>query len=280
MPDLWLDGRIVPEAEATVSALDRGLVWGWGLFETLRAYGGRVWAVDAHVARLREGAAVLDMEIPSSEALARAMDEVLAANGLRDAGVRITITRGAGPADPHHDPDAAPTTIVTAWRIQDYAHLYENGVALATLAGGGRVLSGVKTTSYGSSVAGRIAARRAGADDALFLGAEGRVLETTGANLFAVYGDRLVTPPVSEGLLPGVTRATVVDVARASGFTVLEEGLRLRDLFRADEVLLTSSLREVYPVRSIDERNVGRGPVAAQLRGAYEATVRTALGAA
>lgn len=275
---IWLNGEIVPPDEAKVPALDRGVLWGLGLFETMRVYGGRVWAFGEHYDRMRVGAEVIDLPIPAAGRSRAAVDAVLAANELADAGTRITVTRGAGGPDPHSEPHGPPNVIVAAWPIADYTELYERGVALVRVPGGGRPLAGVKTTSYAASVAGRVAAQRAGADDALFVGPDDRVLEGTGSNLFALMGERIVTPPLEEAVLPGVTRRHVLDVAAGCGLIVAEEPLHLSDLFEADEVLLTSSLREVYPVRSIDGRDVGRGPWAERLRGAYGELVKATLG--
>jgi branched-subunit amino acid aminotransferase/4-amino-4-deoxychorismate lyase len=274
---VWLNGELVREEEARVPALDRGVLWGYGLFETMRSYGGRLWAFDDHYERLRRGGEVVDLAVPDPAALESALHETLEANELGDAGVRVTITAGTGPPDPQAEPTGPPNVLATAWPLRDYARLYEEGVALVTIAGGGRPLAGVKTTSYAVSVAGRVIARRAGADDALFVGAEGRVLEATGSNLFAVRAGGLVTPPLSEAVLPGVTRRHVLAVAEQIGLETTEESLSLDDLFSCDEVVLTSSLREVYPVRSIDGRDVGRGGVAAKLRDAYHAAVLSSL---
>jgi branched-subunit amino acid aminotransferase/4-amino-4-deoxychorismate lyase len=275
---VYVDGSIVPESEARVSALDRGLLSGYGLFETMRAYGGKPWAFDDHYARTQQGAELIDLSVPAPEILRRAIADVVEANALPDGGVRYTITGGAGPADPQADPDAPPSLIITAWPLRDYASLYEEGASLATIAEGGRPLSGVKTTSYAVSVAGRIFAKRAGADDALFLGGHKRVLEATGSNLFIVEGTRMRTPRIDDAILPGVTRRYVIEVARQEGFEVIEDTLYLDDLRAADEVVLTSSLREVYPVRSVDGHELARAGHAERLREAYSAFVRRTLG--
>lgn len=276
MSILWLNGRLTPDSEATVPALDRGVLWGYGLFETMRVYEGRVWALGDHYERMAAGARLLEISLPSADELHAAIDAVLGANDLREAGARVTVTRGAGPPDPHAEPHGQPNVIVAAWPIADYSELYALGMALVSLPGGGRPLAGVKTTSYAASVAGRIVARRAGADDALFVGTDGRVLEGTGSNLFCVTRDRIATPPLDEAVLPGVTRRHVIRVAAGCGLVVSEQPLHLRDLFAADEVLLTSSLREVYPVRSVDGRDVGRGDTCERLRAAYRELVRSA----
>ncbi len=273
MSIVWLNGELLPEERAVVPALDRGVLWGYGLFETMRAYGGRVWAFGEHCERLRAGADIIGLEVPDETVLRSALDDVLTANGLSDAGVRVTMTAGPGPSDPQSDPTGPPTVLATAWPLRDYTDLYEQGAALATIAGGGRPLAGIKTTSYAVSVAGRVIAGRAGADDALFIGDDGRVLEATGSNIFAVRGNALVTPPLSEAVLPGVTRRHVLGVAGRTGLETVEGSLSVDDLFRADEVVLTSSLREVYPARSVDGRQLKRCGMAAKLRDAYHAAV-------
>ncbi len=274
---VWFNGELVAEAEARVSVLDRGVVWGYGLFETLRAYGGRIWASGAHYERLQAGSDALEIPIPSAEVSHAAMLAVLEANGLTDAGVRLTVTGGAGPADPQEEPTEPPNVVVTAWPLRDYSRLYEAGVTLASLPGGGRPLAGLKTTSYAVSVAGRVAARRAGADDALFVGDGEMVMEATGSNLFVVRDGRLVTPPLATGVLPGVTRRAVMDVAPRAGLRAEEAVLRVPDLFAADEVVLTSSLREVYPARSLDGRDLPRASHAEALRSAYREAVFASL---
>ena len=259
MAQIWLNGELVDAAKAMVPALDRGVLWGQGLFETMRVYAGRVWALDDHLERLHTGAAAIDVPVPPASTLEKAIADVLGANDLHNAGARITITRGTGPVDPQADADGPPNVIVTTWTLHDYTKLYADGVALVTIPGGGRPLAGLKTTSYVVSVAGRIIARRASVDDALFMGDGGRVLEATASNLFVAEGARIVTPPLEDGVLPGVTRRHVMRVAVDLGLTVVEEPVTLARLFGADDVVLTSSLREVYPVRAIDGRDVPRG---------------------
>jgi branched-chain amino acid aminotransferase len=273
-----MNGELVDAATATVPALDRGLLSGYGLFETLRAYGGEPWAFDDHLSRLQAGGELIDLDVPPGDRLRDAVTRTLAANELNDAGVRLTITGGAGPPDVQADPDSPPNVIVIVWPLRDYSELYEHGAKLATLPQGARPLADVKTTSYAVSVAGRVFARRAGADDALFLGGHKRVLEATGSNLLVASGAELSTPPLDDAILPGVTRRYVMDVARDLGYTVNEQHVYIDDLLAADEVVLTSSLREVYPAASVDGKPLKRNGVAEKLRAAYGELVRRTLG--
>jgi branched-subunit amino acid aminotransferase/4-amino-4-deoxychorismate lyase len=276
MARIWLNGTLVVPEHATISVLDRGLLSGHGLFETLRAYDGEPWAIADHYARLVQGAAWIDLELPDEERVASALRATVRANGLSDAGVRVTITAGAGPVDAQSEADGPPTMFVLAWPLRDYAALHADGAVIVTFAHGARALAHVKSTSYAMSVAGRVFAKRAGADDAIFTSDDGRVLEATGSNVFAAWRDRLVTPPLDEGILPGVTRRHVIEEAREIGFDVDEAPLRVGDLAAADEVVLTSSLREVYPARSIDGVAMGRAGVAERLREAFRQRVLSA----
>jgi branched-chain amino acid aminotransferase len=273
-----MNGDLVDAATATVPALDRGLLSGYGLFETLRAYDGKPWAFDEHLGRLRTGGELIDLEVPPADRLHEAISDTLRANDLRDAGVRLTITGGAGPPDVQADPDSPPNVFVIVWPLRDYSALYEHGAKLSTLPQGARPLADVKTTSYAVSVAGRVFARRAGADDALFLGGHKRVLEATGSNLFVASGAELRTPPLDDAILPGVTRRYVMDVAGDVGYDVSEEHVYIDDLLAADEVVLTSSLREVYPAASVDGQALKRSGVAEKLREAYGELIRRTLG--
>jgi branched-chain amino acid aminotransferase len=272
MAVVHLNGELVDAQDARISVLDRGLLNGYGLFETIRAYGGKPWAFDEHHARLERGAELLDITVPSADDLRVAVLDVLHANGLLESGVRLTITGGTGPVDVQSDPDSPPSVIVIAWPVRDYSDIYERGASLVTLAEG-RPLAGVKTTSYAVSVAGRVFARRAGADDAVFLGGHKRVLEATGSNLFVARDGELVTPPLDEAILPGVTRSYVIEVARELGHSVKEDILYMDDVLAGDEIVLTSSLREVYPAASIDGKKLRRRGVADELRAAYRELV-------
>lgn len=273
MAVVWLDGGLVDERDAKISVLDRGLLNGYGLFETLRAYRGKPWALDDHYDRLVAGGDLIDLEVPSKADVAAAIDGVLSGNGLTEAGVRLTITGGEGPTDVQADPDSPTHVIVIAYPVRDYTALYKDGAALVTLAETGRPLAGIKTTSYAASVAGRVFARRAGADDAVFLGGHKRILEATGSNVFIASGMTLRTPSIEDSILPGVTRKHVIDVATREGFDVVEDTIYMDDVLAADEVVLTSSLREVYRARSIDGDALKSNGTAARLRVAYETLV-------
>lgn len=256
-----LHGRIVRESEARISPFDRGFLLGDGVFETVRAYDSRVLDLDAHLARLSHGCAVTRLPFPDN--LREAIQDTLQANELTNAAVRVTITRGPGGRGASPKGAGPATVLVTASPIPYSAETYAHGVRMAT-ARRRRIAPdsldpGVKTTGYLVHVLARAEAEDAGADDALFLDPDDNVVEATQANVFAVFGDTLVTPPLSAGLLPGVARQAVLKLAAKAGLRAQEAPLARARLDEADEVFLTASVLEVCGVASLDGRPVGAG---------------------
>ena len=268
---VWVDGRLAPADERHLSAFDRGFQLGDGVFETLRARGGRPTELDAHVARLRRSADGLSMPLPADVGadLAAAIAELLAAEGLAgvdgDASLRITVSRGTffgrGLLPPDEHP--RPTIVVQAWPVPPTpaAHL-EQGLHLIA----SRVrrdpenpLSALKTTSRADYVYARVEARTAGADDALFLTTDGFLSEATSANLFLVRGTELATPALGCAILPGTTRDWILRWAADAGLTPSEAWLTPRDLAAADEAFLSSSVAGILPVTRFEEASIGDG---------------------
>ena len=281
VPLVWVDGERRPPHAAHVSAFDRGLTLADGVFETMRVAGGVVFRLDRHLARL--GGALAALEIGPAPDVRGAVLAAVRDAGAGDAAVRLTVTRGAGagagvapPARP-----AAPTVVVAVQPMPDFpARVYAEGLA-AHVASGRRneraMTAGLKTLAYTDAVAAMIEARRAGADEALFLDTEGHCSEATASNLFVVAGGALLTPPLGCGALPGVTRAGVLELAASLGIAAVERAFGLDLLLAADEALLTSSLRGLAPLVRVDGRPIGRGapgPVTRALADAYAALVR------
>lgn len=264
---VWVNGR-ASAGEAHVSALDRGFTLADGLFETLRVYDGVPFRLDAHLERLARGAAVLGIAAPSGELRDTVAGALRAAGGTgwSDAALRITLTRGAGVAGLAPPPagSAPPPTVVVA--VQPLPHFtpatYERGLS-ARVASGVRneraMTAGLKTLAYTDAVMALAEARRDGFDEAIFLDTEGHCSEATASNLFAAVGDVLVTPPVSCGALPGITRAAVIELARGLEIEVAERPLSLDELRGAREAFLTSSLREIAPLVRLDGHAIGLG---------------------
>ena len=282
MADAFLNGDILDEASAAVSANDRGLLLGDGVFETLRAYGGTVFRLGAHLARLRDSAEFLRLPFGhSDEEIESAIAELLRRNDCPDAYVRVTVTRGTGAKGLRLDGDVTPTVLIQARTLQEYPpELYRHGVRLIVSKlsqNSGSPLPRHKTLSYLLYLLARQEAVDASAHGAILLNEKGQVTEEAAANLFLVRGGEIVTPPVHCGLLPGITRAAVVELAGAHGIPLHERSAAAGELFESDEVFLTNTLMEVLPVRSVDRRPVGTrtpGPVTERIRALYRQAVR------
>jgi branched-chain amino acid aminotransferase len=261
-----INGRVVQAARARVSAFDRGLLYGDGLFETLRVYRGRPFGLEEHVARLQASARFLGIALPRKP-WERDIRALLARNGLQstDAWVRISVTRGAAPPGLLPPARVRPTLIVMAGplgRAIGSAQRRGVGVTLLPFARDG-FLGEHKVLNYLPAVLGKVIAARHGAFEGLFAESTGRVTEGTTSNLFVWRQAQLRTPPV-RGLLPGLTRRLVMETAVAAGIRVGERDLNTHDLLDADEAFLTSSLIEIVPVTSVDGRPIGDGRVGAR----------------
>jgi branched-chain amino acid aminotransferase len=260
----WVDDGLVPLAEATVSVLDLGFRTGEGVFETLRVYGHEPFRLLGHLERAAHGAERLGFDPPSTGTIIDAVHATIAGNhdvhGDVDTALRLTMTPGRlDPTTPWPmQRVGSPTLILTSHRLIVPAAIYDIGVDAITVPWG-REAPDVKAVSYLAASLARRQAHRAGADEALLTDGHGNVLEGSASNVFAVEGDVLVTPPISEGLLPGVTRAAVLEVAERFGLVVRQETLTVERLTLADEAFLTATTREVTPLVRIDGRSVGDG---------------------
>jgi len=268
---VWIDGRLVPADGAHVSAFDRGFQLGDGIFETLRARAGQPAELDAHLERLHRSAAGLAIELPEDigQVVGSGIAAILGAEGLdgpsSDASIRITITRGPIfvrgllPADER----VAPTIAIQAWPVvPPKADHLERGlhlVASAVRRDPENPLASLKTISRADYVYARLEARRAGADDALFLTIDGHLSEATSANLFLVRGAGLATPDLACAILPGTTRSWILGWGRRAGLEVAEGWLTTRDLAEADEAFLCSSVAGILPVTRFEGQPIGSG---------------------
>ncbi len=253
----WVNGKLLPPEEPAISALDGGFMYGEGLFETMRAYGGRIFRLSQHLERLTVSAAELSFEPPAAQQLAAAVGEALDASGMEDAGVRLTVTPGIAGSP---EPTIAVLVRPLALPAPD---LYANGchaVSVPAAHAGESVLRRIKSLNYLDKLLAQRAAARQGAHEAILVDPDGCVVEGAMRNIFAVFGDELVTPPLSRGLLPGITRATVLEIAEKQGISCRERDVPLTELYRADEAFLTSSLAELLPVASVDGHDVGAVP--------------------
>jgi branched-subunit amino acid aminotransferase/4-amino-4-deoxychorismate lyase len=286
---VWVDGRLLPADGPHLSVYDRGFQLGDGIFETMRARAGRVTELAEHLARLHRSASGLDIELPP-DAGARIEDgirELLAAEGLDgpegDASIRITVTRGAFRGRGLLPPSGGipPTVAIQAWPVAPPApsHLASglHLVASAVRRDPENPLATLKTTSRADYVHARLEARRAGADDALFLTTDGHLSEATSANLFLVRDGELATPALACAILPGTTRSWILAWAHRAGLRPVEGWLTTRELAEADEAFLCSSVAGILPVTSFEGRAIGTGrpgPVTMRARADREAFIR------
>ena len=262
---IYLEGKLVPEEQAKVSVFDHGLLYGDGVFEGIRAYNGKVFRLKEHIRRLYQSAQTIMLKIPvSPENLTAAILETLRANKLRDAYIRVVITRGKGDLglDPRKCPKASYFVITS--KIQLYPEeLYEKGIDIITVAtrrtNVEMLTPGVKSLNYLNNILAKIEGNNAGVSEALLLNQEGLVLECTGDNVFLVRGKEILTPPLYLGILAGITRQAVLELAPRAGLTAREIPFTRHDLFNADEVFLTGTAAEVIPVIRIDGRQVRKG---------------------
>jgi len=262
---IYLDGKYVPEEEAVISVFDHGVLYGDGAFEGIRAYNNHVFKLHEHLVRLYESARTLAMEIPiSMEEMQEAVLETLRRNNLRDAYIRLVVTRGKGDLglDPHNCP--RPTVFCIAASIKLYPDaLYEQGLEMASVTTRRNLPEAcnprVKSLNYLNSIYAKMEANLAGAAEALMLNQDGYVVEASGDNIFLVKNGKLITPPVYLGLLEGITRNTVMDVARAKGIVVEEQVFNRHDVYNADECFLTGSAAELIPCVRVDGRPIGNG---------------------
>lgn len=273
---VYVNGAFVPPAQATVPAFDHGYLYGDGLFETLRTYGGVPFRLDEHLERLEEGLAKLSIRgAPAAHELRARVLETLEHSRLPEAYLRITITRGicARGLDPGEGD--TPTVLIAALPLRTYppAH-YAKGIAATVLWA--RLTQRhppptLKSTSSQHTVLARLELSRRGAHEGLFLDEAGHVTEGTVSNVFAVMGGALLTPPRSV-CLPGITRAEVLVIAREVGLHTQEQPLLASALPEAEEIFITSSLAELLPVVRIDQAVIGAGrpgPVYQRLHGHY-----------
>ena len=272
---IYLNGHIVPEAEALVPVTDRGFLYGDGVFETMRSYGGEVFKARRHMQRLQRSASMVSITPPLDErGVMDAVLKTMAANGLEDATIRVTVSRGSGPRGIDPTLEYKPTIVVMAWPFAPYGPaLYEGGVG-AIIAQTRRTPPSslsplIKSCNYMSNIIAKGEAVRAGAFEALMLNQDGLLAEGTICNLFFLRGKTLMTPSIDCGILDGITREHVISLAGGLGIPVKEGTFTPDDLYAADEVFLTSTSMEVMPVSGVDSATYAVGPVTKSLMAAY-----------
>ena len=262
MAKIFLNNQVVDEQDAMVSVGDSGLLYGAGLFETMRSYGRKVFALDEHIARITESGKKLAIQIPDAEFLADAVYETLNANDIDDARVRMTVTNGSLS---HSQEKLEPTVIVTTTAIQEYpSEYYEKGVLV--------VLSpyrqnptdptaGHKTTSYFPRMMGLQYAHERGAAEAIWFTIENYLAEGCISNVFLVKDGEVLTPGLDTPVLAGIIRAKVIELADANNIELEDKQLTINDILEADEMFITNSIMEIMPVTGVEKHTIGDGKV-------------------
>jgi branched-chain amino acid aminotransferase len=285
---IWMDGELVPWQDAQVHVLSHAVHYGSGVFEGIRAYetarGPAVWRLDEHLKRLFRSAKLYHIEIPYSlEALTQATKDVISANGLDSCYIRPLVLRGYG--EMGVNPLDAPVDVAIAvwpWGAYLGEDALEHGVRIKISSwrrnNQNSLPAAAKATGqYINSVLAKVESVKAGYDEAVMLNESGYVTDGSGENVFIVRDGVLDTPPISAGCLDGITRASVIALARDLGFEVREENLVRTDLYNADEAFFTGTAAEITPIREVDDRVVGeghRGPVTKELQGAFFAATK------
>jgi branched-chain amino acid aminotransferase len=262
---VWIDGKYQAKNEASISVFDHGLLYGDGVFEGIRSYDGRIFRLSQHLERLYHSAKAIWLEIPQSQQqMAQIVTEALGKSGLRDAYIRLIVTRGVGDMglDPRKCP--RPTVICIIDTIALWpADRYERGLVCLTaatpIAHRENLSPRVKSLNYLAHILAKVEGIAAGVDEVVMLDASGHVAEASGMNLFAVSGGVVRTPPAYSGILRGVTRDAILELALEAGYGVEEQQLNRYDLYTADEVFLTGTAAEVISVSKLDGRSIGNG---------------------
>jgi branched-chain amino acid aminotransferase len=279
---IWMNGGLVDRVDARVSVLDHGLLYGDGIFEGLRLYGGRIFRLGDHLARLEAGAKALGLTIPGgTPALAEAVKTACRAHGESEAYIRLVVTRGEGPLGVDPTTCNEPSVICIVDRIALFAEeKRRTGLDLVTSSyrkpGPDMLDPRVKSLNYLNSVLAKREARRQGADEALVLNQQGLVAEASVANVFVVRRGVLQTPPTTDGALDGITRDSVLRIAKRLEIPSEVVSLGRQDLFAADECFLTGTGARIVSVGSLDGSPVGRAerPVTAKISAAFDAFAR------
>ena len=284
-----VNGRITAGGDAVISVFDHGFLYGEGIYETMRTYGGRPFLYDRHLRRLRHSAGMIALAVPfTDDELASQIRQTMAAADLGDseAYIRVLVTRGIG--DLTYDPRATPrpsVVIIVKPHVEPPAELYANGTRAAIVDTmrnhPASVNPMIKSNNLMNSALAMQEALRRGALEGIMRNYRGELTECTTSNLFIVRGGEALTPPLSAGLLPGITREFLFELGPDAGVAVREETLRDEDLYGADEAFLTGTTSEVIPITMVGDRTIGSGrpgPVTLRLLEMFRAYANASTG--
>ena len=265
---VYIDGEYYPRSKAKISVFDHGLLYGDGVFEGIRSYGGLVFKLKEHIDRLYCSAHAIMLEIPmTKEKMIQAVLETLRINGLRDAYIRLVVTRGIGDLglDPRKCPK--PTVIIITVPMLQLYDEEKRKMGMSMIISWTRrdpvdaTTHEIKSLNYLNSILAKIEANNAGADEAIILDKHGCICEPTGENIFIVKDGRLITPPPSSGPLHGITANVVKKIAEKLGYPVIERAVTVAELYSADEAFMTGTAAEIMPIRDVNKRIIGEGKI-------------------
>jgi branched-chain amino acid aminotransferase len=280
---IWLNDRLVDEADAKISVFDHGLLYGDGVFEGIRVYDKRVFEMDAHIRRLFDSARAIRLSVPMSrEDLVRAIEATVEANRVQDGYIRLVVTRGIGSLGLNPFTCQTAGLIIIADKIQLYPEeLYETGMKVVSATSVRNhplaLPPQIKSLNYLNNILAKIEALDVDVPEAIMYNHEGYVAEATGDNVFIVRNGVIYVPPVEAGSLEGITRAVVIRLARGEGLDVVEKNLTRYDLYVCDEFFLTGTAAEVIGIVEIDGRPIGDGrpgPITRRLRDRFYSYAR------
>ncbi len=283
-PTIWLDGKWYDRETAAVSVYDHGLLYGDGVFEGIRIYGGRIFRLAEHLERLYDSAHAIWLTIPiSKEEMAAVTEEGVRRSGIKEGYIRHIVTRGVGDLGLDPRKCGKPSIIIITDTIRLWPEeVYENGLKVVTagtpIPQRESLSPRVKSLNYLAHILAKVEGIQAGADEVLMLDSSGTVAEGSGQNIFIVKHRRIVTPTAFAGILKGVTRDVVMELARDAGYEMTESLINRYDIYTADEAFFTGTASEIVGIRSLDGRNIGSGkpgPVTRDLRARFQALVRS-----
>lgn len=265
MAKIWINGILSERDKAVIPVFDRGFLYGDGCFETMRSYAGTVFGIDAHLSRFLTSAKMLG--IANKKGIGyfkKAIYYTIKKNKLQDAYIRLTMTRGEGRIGIGYNRVSVPTVVIIAKEFEGYPHdMYSNGIGVGIVKDMRQnefsPVSRIKSSNFLIYILTRIKAQESGYDDAVLLNTKGFVTEASTSNIFALCRGRLITPSIESGVLPGITRQIIIDLAGRLRMRVREKRILPKELLTADEVFLTNSLAEIMPVTRINGKNVGDG---------------------